>query len=84
MGNEPRSTATLARGKIFAMTVDGTLAVLDQRNGALLRKASTTGKHSRPHKDHGTAGSPLVFDQVLLRFACRSCSEGELAVFFCC
>lgn len=73
-GNGPRSTPTLAGGRVFVVGGEGTLACLDQRDGRVLWT-----QRLGPTPDYGHSGSVLVEgDQAIVAAGLK---RGALAAF---
>ncbi|MEM8996700.1 MAG: PQQ-binding-like beta-propeller repeat protein [Acidobacteriota bacterium] len=61
-GNGPRSTPTVADGKVFAFGPLGTLRALDLVSGSLVWQRDVAGDHGVKRPEWGFASSPLVID----------------------
>jgi outer membrane protein assembly factor BamB len=61
-GKYPRSTPTLAAGKVYTLGVSGILSCLDARSGKLLWRKD----HSRNYPPYGASTSPLVTDGLCI------------------
>jgi len=62
----PRATPTIAEGKIFVHGATGILNCLDARTGKVLWSHDTLAKHSAENVNWGKAGSPLVYDDLVV------------------
>lgn len=65
-GVGPRSTPTLAAGRLYAVGGTGVLRCLDPERGTLLWKRDLIADHSAKPPDWGTSNSPLVLDGTVI------------------
>ncbi len=76
-GRGPKSTPTLADGRIFTMSISGTLAAWNAKDGELLWKRDFRDRFDKTHPYWGTATSPVVEGGRVYVHA-GSCEEGAL------
>ena len=76
-GLGPKSTPTLADGRVFTLSISGTLAGWSADDGELLWKRDFRDRFDETHPYWGTATSPVVEDGRLYAHT-GSCEKGAL------
>ena len=79
-GKGPKSTPTLAGGRIFALGIAGHLSAWDAASGRVLWRKDFSGQFKTTSPEFGTAASPLVEgDTVIVHVGGKD--SGALAAF---
>jgi outer membrane protein assembly factor BamB len=65
-GDGPRATPTFAQGRVYAIGAEGHLVCLNAGDGQLVWAVDVFKETQDKNQAHGLAGSPLVFDQVVV------------------
>ncbi len=79
-GKGPKSNPTLAKGRLFTMSISGKLSAFDASTGTPLWQQDYGARFGKPHPYWGATTSPLVDDdQVVIHFG--GDDEGLLVAF---
>jgi outer membrane protein assembly factor BamB len=77
-GKGPKSSPTIADGRVFVMSITGTLSAWDADSGKLLWRKNFNSRFQKSHPFWGSANSPIVDgDHVIAHFG--NDKEGVLA-----
>src|SRR5205085_12699332 len=77
MGKSPRSTPTVADGRVYTFGASGILSCLDAGTGKLLWRKDSMGRYA----SYGAAASPLVADGLCVVPVGDGAKLGELRAF---
>lgn len=66
IGDGPRATPTIAQRRVYAQGASGLLNCLDLKTGKRLWSKKILQDNEAPLKEYGMAGSPLVFDSLVV------------------
>ena len=81
-GNGPRSTPTIADGRVYTLGPSGLLSALDLVDGALVWQRNILDDHEAANMQWGLSGSPLVMNgRVIVQAAGEDGSGRQVAAY---